>query len=183
MEGLFNILKKSLYWISVVAMGMMLSLIFMQVVTRYFFGYTFEWSEELARFLFVWVVFLGSALLMGEGGHLAVQLLPRKLEGNIAGHLLQLFINLCSYAFILLLLTQGAKMTSIMTFQIAPGLGISMSAVYAIIPVSAVLMLLYLMRDTVSIFQNITDHMRKGAPAQPGVEGNLANAEPVRHDK
>ena len=64
MERLFNSLKKVLYWVSVVAMGVMLLLIFMQVITRYFFGYTFEWSEELARFLFVWVVFLGSALLM-----------------------------------------------------------------------------------------------------------------------
>ncbi len=43
----------------------MLVIRFAQVVPRYFFNYTPEWSEELARFLFVWVVFLGSALIMG----------------------------------------------------------------------------------------------------------------------
>ncbi|MFW5488861.1 MAG: TRAP transporter small permease [Desulfovibrio sp.] len=183
MERLFNSLKKVLYWVSVVAMGVMLLLIFMQVITRYFFGYTFEWSEELARFLFVWVVFLGSALLMGQGGHLAVRLLPSKLEGRMSGIALQLFINLCSCAFILLLLIQGAKMTRVMTFQTAPGLGISMSAVYVIIPVSAVLMLLYLGRDTMKVFREMREIKRKGNPVVSDAMGSLANAEPVRHEK
>jgi len=40
-----------------------------------------------------------------------------------------------------------------MTFQESPGLGISMSFVYVVIPVSAVLMMLYLLRDTMRIFK------------------------------
>jgi TRAP-type C4-dicarboxylate transport system permease small subunit len=155
MDKLFNKLHAALYWISVTSMTIMLGLIFFQVVTRYIFGHTFEWSEELARFLFVWVVFLGSALIMGESGHLAVQMLPTKLKGTTAGVVLEVFVNLCSYAFTLLLLVQGAKMTSIMTFQVAPGLGISMSVVYSIIPISASLMLLYLLKDSVRILKHI----------------------------
>lgn len=160
MDNLFKKLHAVLYGISVTSMTVMLGLIFMQVVTRYFFGYTFEWSEELSRFLFVWVVFLGSALIMGESGHLAVQLLPSKLAGTGAGLALEVFTNLCSYAFTLLLLIQGGKMTSVMTFQTAPGLGISMSWVYSIIPISASLMLLYLFKDSVRIIQHIKK--RKG---------------------
>ncbi|WP_027721750.1 TRAP transporter small permease [Maridesulfovibrio zosterae] len=157
MDKLFEKLHAVLYCISVTSMTLMLGLIFFQVVTRYFFGHTFEWSEELARFLFVWVVFLGSALIMGESGHLAVQILPGKLKGTSAGVALEIFINLCSYAFTLLLLIQGSKMTSVMTFQMAPGLGISMSAVYVIIPISASLMLLYLFKDSVRIFKQIKE--------------------------
>jgi len=157
METLFKKLRAVLYWISVTSMTVMLGLIFLQVVTRYIFGTTFEWSEELARFLFVWVVFLGSALIMGESGHLAVQILPTKLAGTTAGLLLEVFVNLCSYAFTLLLLVQGAKMTSVMTFQVAPGLGIPMSLVYSIIPISAFLMLLYLLKDTVRIFNKFKE--------------------------
>ncbi len=153
MDTMFKLLRKILYGISVGAMSIMLMLIFFQVISRYFFGYTLEWSEELARFLFVWVVFLGSALIMGESGHLAVQILPSKLKGSMAGNILDLIINICSYIFILLLLVQGTKMTSTMTFQTAPGLGLSMSYVYVIIPVSAVLMMLYLMKDTVRILR------------------------------
>ncbi|WP_432734849.1 TRAP transporter small permease [Maridesulfovibrio sp. FT414] len=157
MDKLFEKLRAVLYWISVSSMTVMLGLIFFQVVTRYFFGHTFEWSEELARFLFVWVVFLGSALIMGESGHLAVQILPSKLKGTGSGIVLEIFINLCSYAFTMLLLVQGAKMTSVMTFQVAPGLGISMSVVYSIIPISASLMLLYLFKDTFRIFKAINE--------------------------
>ncbi|SMF04507.1 TRAP transporter small permease [Desulfovibrio gilichinskyi] len=156
MDKLFDRLRAVLYWISVSSMTIMLGLIFFQVVSRYFFGHTFEWSEELARFLFVWVVFLGSALIMGESGHLAVQILPNKFKGTGVGVAIEILINLCSYAFTLLLLIQGAKMTSVMTFQMAPGLGISMSVVYSIIPISASLMMLYLFKDTVRIVKEIS---------------------------
>ena len=156
MDKLLKGVRTVLYGFSVVAMSVMLIVIFAQVVTRYSFGYTPEWSEELARFLFVWVVFLGSALIMGESGHLAVQFLPDKFKGTTFGTALDIIINLAGYVFIILLLTQGWKMTSIMTFQRAPGLDIPMSWVYAIIPVSSILMLLYLFRETTRIFNSLT---------------------------
>ncbi len=174
MEKMLKYLNKALYGISVSAMMVMLALIFLQVITRYLFNHTFEWSEELARFLFVWVVFLGSALIMGESGHLAVQLLPNKFAGTMVGNIMALFINICSYAFILLLLIQGSKMTSVMTFQTAPGLGISMSWVYVIIPISACLMLLYLFRDTIRIFRMFCG----GTGSTPGTD-DLSVTEPT----
>jgi len=155
MDTLFKFLRKVLYGISVTAMIVMLAIIFMQVITRYVFGFSFEWSEELARFLFVWVVFLGSALIMGEEGHLAVELLPRLLNKTKPGFVLNLFINACGYVFIFLLIVQGWKMTSTMTFQTAPGLGISMSYVYFIMPLSGVLMLMYHVKDTIKIFKSL----------------------------
>ncbi len=63
---------------------------------------------------------------------------------------------LIDIVFILLLLVQGGKMTSTMTFQTAPGTGIPMSWVYSILPISAVLMMLYLIKDTVRIVKAIT---------------------------
>ncbi|TLP47016.1 MULTISPECIES: TRAP transporter small permease [Cohaesibacter] len=155
MDIIFKFLRKTLYGISVTAMIVMLAIIFLQVITRYIFGFSFEWSEELARFLFVWVVFLGSALIMGEDGHLAVELLPRILNGTKPGFLLNLFINACGYVFILLLIVQGWKMTETMTFQTSPGLGLSMSYVYAIMPLSGILMLMYHVKDTVKIFKSL----------------------------
>lgn len=155
MDIIFKLLRKILYGISVTAMIVMLAIIFMQVITRYLFGFSFEWSEELARFLFVWVVFLGSALIMGEDGHLAVELLPRILNGTKPGFVLNLFINACGYVFILILIVQGWKMTETMTFQTSPGLGLSMSYVYFIMPLSGVLMLMYHVKDTVKIFKSL----------------------------
>jgi len=154
LDKLFTGLRAVLYWFSVAAMSVMLVVIFAQVVSRYVFNWTPEWSEELARYLFVWVVFIGSALIMGESGHLAVQFVPNHFKGTATGKLMEIIINLSGYVFILILLTQGAKMTRVMTFQISPGLEIPMSWVYAVIPLSSALMLLYLVKDSVRIFKD-----------------------------
>ncbi len=151
LDKLLSKVRTVLYAFSCIAMMVMLVTIFSQVITRYGFGYTPEWSEELARFLFVYVVFLGSALIMGESGHLAVEFLPGRYKGKPFGRFLEIFILICSYLFVFILFFQGAKMTQVMTFQESPGLEISMSYVYVVIPVSAVLMFLYLVRDTLRI--------------------------------
>jgi len=162
LDKLFKGLRSVLYWFSVAAMSVMLVVIFAQVVSRYFFNWTPEWSEELARYLFVWVVFIGSALIMGESGHLAVQFVPNHFKGTAAGKALEIVINLSGYVFILLLLVQGTKMMQVMTFQISPGLEIPMSWVYSVIPISSVLMLLYLVKDTVRIVRDVSGPKREG---------------------
>ena len=152
LKTVFDNTRKYLYFLSVFSIGLMLVIIFLQVVSRYIFNHSFEWSEELARFLFVWTVFIGSALIIGDKGHMAVKLLGEKLKGTKAGIVLNLFIELCSLVFILILIVQGAKMTKVMMFQTSPALGVPMGYVYLIIPVSGVLMLLYFIRDVLNIF-------------------------------
>jgi len=153
MAKLLNAVRTALYWISVVSMGAMLALIAVQVLTRYTVRYTWEGGEEIARYLFVWTVYLGSALIMGEGGHLAVEFLPNKLKGTKAGFILRLFTQLFGYVFVVHMFTQGYKMTSMMMFQTSPALEIPMGVIYAVIPVSAVLLLLYMVRDTVAFLK------------------------------
>jgi TRAP-type C4-dicarboxylate transport system permease small subunit len=162
LDKLFKGLRAVLYWFSVAAMSVMLVVIFAQVVSRYVFNWTPEWSEELARYLFVWVVFIGSALIMGESGHLAVQFVPNHFKGTATGRFLEIVINLSGYVFILILLTQGAKMTRVMTFQMSPGMEIPMSWVYAVIPLSSMLMLLYLVKDTVRIVREFSGPKGEG---------------------
>jgi len=156
LDRLFKGLRSVLYWFSVAAMSVMLVVIFAQVISRYVFNWTPEWSEELARYLFVWVTFIGSALIMGESGHLAVQFVPNHFKGTAVGKALEVLINLCGYVFIFILFFQGAKMTRVMTFQISPGMEIPMSWVYAVIPLSSALMLLYLVKDTVRIVKGFS---------------------------
>ena len=110
-------------------------------------------------------MFLGSALIMGEDGHLAVELLPRLLKGKKPGLVLDVFINACGYVFILLLIVQGWLMTETMTFQEAPGLGIPMSWVYVVMPVSGVLMLLYHFKDRITSYNVCYTKLLRGRAA------------------
>lgn len=161
MKSLLKGLRTVLYWFSVVAMSIMLAVTFFSVVSRYAFSFTFDWAEELSRFLFVWSVFLGSALIMGENGHLAVEFLPNKLKGSVPGLVLEFIIKLCSYVFIVILLTQGYKMTTMMMFQTSPGMGIPMGIIYAVIPLSSILMILYTIQDSATFIRKVFKHGSK----------------------
>lgn len=62
--------------------GVIVCIMFTQVVFRYIFNNSLSWSEELIRFLFVWLTFLGGALAINNKTHIAVEffieLLPVK---------------------------------------------------------------------------------------------------------
>ncbi|MDB5856406.1 MAG: tripartite ATP-independent periplasmic transporter DctQ [Ramlibacter sp.] len=78
-----NILKKvadhALEGIVVLCMSLMLVLVFGNVVLRYGFNSGITASEELSRYLFVWLVFLGAIVAMKEHAHLGVDTLVRHL--------------------------------------------------------------------------------------------------------
>ena len=61
------------------ALGAMMVMVFGNVLLRYAFDSGITVSEELARFLFVWVTFLGAVIVMGQGGHLGFDLVVRVL--------------------------------------------------------------------------------------------------------
>lgn len=76
--------------------GMVL-LVFINVILRYVFNSGFAPSEELARYLFVWTVFLGAITAFKDGKHVGVDLLTSRLKGvpkkviEIIGYVLVLF--------------------------------------------------------------------------------------------
>src|SRR5262245_1680277 len=51
-----------------------------QVFCRYVLNNSLSWPEEMARWAFVWLVFVGSAMLTRRSGHIAIDLLPRALS-------------------------------------------------------------------------------------------------------
>jgi len=57
----------------------MFALVFTNVVTRYGFGFSINWAEEVSRFLMIWVTFLGAGLALREGRHVAIELLQELL--------------------------------------------------------------------------------------------------------
>lgn len=151
MKKLLNGIRTVLYWFSLISMSVMLLITFGSVVTRYIFNFTFPWAEELSRYLFTWSVFIGSALIMGEHGHLAVEFIPNLVKGTIAGRILTIFIKLAGFTFVTILLVYGYKISKMMMYQMSPGLQIPMGIVYSVVPISSVLMLLYLIQDSIDI--------------------------------
>ena len=116
---------------------------FLQVICRYVFNSPLVWSEELARYLFVWVGLVGAGAAVRTGGHFGLDLLYRKLPGAVrpwAGGLVSVVVA----AFAATLFVQGLRETAQASLQWASSLPVRMHWAYAAIPVGSALMLWHL---------------------------------------
>jgi len=125
----------------VVAMGVTLLL---QVIFRYFLKNPIFWSEELARYLFIWVCLLGTSVTVQRRGHYGLELFYKMIPGN-GRRLVGLFIYLVMGVVILMLLTQGIILVKNTASQISPAMEISMGWPYAALPFGAALMAIHLL--------------------------------------
>lgn len=115
------------------------------VFTRYAMGSQASWSEELARFLLIWIGILGAAYASGQNMHLAIDLLSPKLESKNRKQLLNIIRALILvFAFTVLVIGGGRLIyISQKLGQLSPALQIPMWVVYAVIPISGLLIIYY----------------------------------------
>ena len=110
------------------------------------------WTEESARFLMVWSVFIGAAVLCRRGGLIAVTALPSALPFAIARWVIAAG-TLCSAIFFAILLVLGWQWSISAWSETATVLRIPMGLVYAAMPVGAAIALVNLalyLRDAFS---------------------------------
>ena len=139
MQGLMNRLWRTLETGAALALGLMAALVIYQVGARYLFGSPPSWTEELARFLQVWLVLLASPICVRRGMHLAVDYVTPRLPPG-AAIALRTGVLLISALFCLGLAFYGARLLAVAVFQTSPALGISMVWPYLAVPVSGILM-------------------------------------------
>lgn len=106
-----------------------------QVVFRYLVGAPLPWSEELARYCFVWIVFLGGSIGLARGIHLGVDLFVNALPVPIRRGVDALTSVLIA-VFAATVIYASLPVLDINMFQRSPALGLQMSYIYAAIPIS-----------------------------------------------
>ena len=119
------------------------------VFTRYAVGHQASWSEELARFLLIWIGILGAAYASGQNMHLAIDLLKPKLSPRNQDQLTSL-IHVLIMLFAFGVLVIGGCRLMFITYhlgQTSAALRIPMSIVYAVVPVSGLLIVYYSTMD------------------------------------
>ncbi|MEO0469468.1 MAG: TRAP transporter small permease [Bacteroidota bacterium] len=115
------------------------------VLTRYALGSQADWTEELARFLLIWIGILGAAYASGQQKHLAIDLLMPKLSPPQQKRL-SLFIQLLVIGFALFAMVLGGLRLLYLTQtlgQLSAALRIPMTIVYAVLPISGLLVIYY----------------------------------------
>lgn len=133
--------------IGVIFLGIMCLLVFLQVLFRYVIQLPLYWTEELARYLFIWVIYLGAVLCIPWNRHLrleiAINLFPDKFRGYIRKVGNVLFIV---FAVILLVRSVGVLNYIISSHQVSPAVRLPMQYVYVSVPVCCVLMIVRLVQ-------------------------------------
>jgi len=151
MKKLISVIDKSLSMFCVSLSSFLVICVVWQVFSRYVLNAPSTMTDEMARFLFIWVGLMGAAYTLGKKRHLAIDLLSMKLEQSPSKQaLLHLVINVISLFFAAIIMVYGGGSLMIKTLstgQISPALGIQMGHVYAAIPLSGLFMLLYLLED------------------------------------
>ncbi len=127
---------------------------FYQVVMRYVFSNAPYWSEELVRFLFVWVSFIGAAIGIKEGIHIGVDVLVNLLP-ETARNATKIITNSIIIVFSFILIKYGLAMLPITSKQPSPALGIPMNYIYLALPVGGVLMIYYTVSEIIKTVKEI----------------------------
>lgn len=119
--------------------GVMAVIIIFQVFSRFFLGLPLAWSEELARLIMAYSVFLGAALALRQSRLIAVEFLAEKLSVS-KRKILTLVIQIIAIFFFIILFVQGIEMLGQVHTQLSSALRLPMSVFYASIPIGSVLL-------------------------------------------
>jgi TRAP-type C4-dicarboxylate transport system permease small subunit len=94
--------------VGVACLGIMVTVAFMNVLTRYFFRYSMAFTEEITLYLFVWVVMMGTSIAFREGSNMAVTLFYERFRREHRKYL-ALFASLLSTVFFVILAYFGIR--------------------------------------------------------------------------
>ena len=109
-------------------------------------------TEELAKFMFMWIGLLGAAQASAYKQHLAIDLLAMKLQGG-AKRALNVVIECCIIVFAALVMIKGGWELTVKTFannQVTPALQWPMGYVYMVVPVAGALMVFFAVVEIVN---------------------------------
>ncbi|MDZ7691134.1 MAG: TRAP transporter small permease [Balneolaceae bacterium] len=143
-------------------MAIMLIAVLWQVFTRYILGAASTITEELARFLLIWIGLLGAAYISGENMHIAIDILPNRLTGQNK-RTLTIFINLIIIAFAVTALIIGGSQLVYITYtlgQTSAALQIQLAYVYLVIPISGVLICYYKILDLFKLDELVESNLQ-----------------------
>ncbi|EGL81970.1 Tripartite ATP-independent periplasmic transporter DctQ component [Caldalkalibacillus thermarum TA2.A1] len=133
--------------ITALFLAVMVLLIFLQIISRAVFQSSFAWTEELARYLMIWVTFLGASFAFQYGAHIGIEVVVNQLSPLLA-RLVKLCAAIACTVFFIVMIAKGLEIYDRAMIQRSAAMGIPMGYVYTVIPLSGLLMLLNLIDVT-----------------------------------
>ncbi|MBS0000742.1 MAG: TRAP transporter small permease [Cyclobacteriaceae bacterium] len=129
----------------ILLLGLMLLQVVWQVFSRYILLVPSSFTDELSRFLLIWISLLGASYATGKRMHLTIDLLPNYLSGRKKKNL-DLLIHFLVILFALFVMVIGGIRLVYITLtlgQTSSSLEIPLGYIYLIIPLSGILIIFY----------------------------------------
>lgn len=146
-------------------MGLLVLDVLWQVLTRFVMGDPSSFTDELARYLLIWVGLLGAAWAVGRRMHLAIDILPRHVTGW-RRTVLEVGIEVLVLLFASTVLVVGGVRLMGLTLllgQTSAALGVPLGYVYSVLPLSGCLITFYSLSEIASILRGARDPGSRGA--------------------
>lgn len=118
------------------------SLTVLQVVTRYVLNAPLPWTEELAAYLLIWMVFIGAIGVHRKDTHLRVEMLDEWAPPRVVAAI-RLVYDLIIFAVLILLVKSGWDLYQSMRFDKLPALRWPIRNIILIAPIASAIMALY----------------------------------------
>lgn len=144
-------MTKVLNWALIIAVLLLVLDVVWGVFTRHILNAQAKWTEELARFLLVWVSMLGGAVAFGTKGHLGVDYFVGKFDPEVQ-KLMAIVANLVVLFFAVAVFVVGGGQVvrdALAVEQMTPALGWKMGYVYLAVPIAGTFMVIYTIENLI----------------------------------
>jgi TRAP-type C4-dicarboxylate transport system permease small subunit len=111
------------------------------VFTRYCLNSSLGWSDELSRFLFIWVTFLGAAYAYGLNEHIGLDFVVDRIRSEKTRIVIRLLGEICIGVVIFVIAWYGWDV-AVSATNLSPALDIPMTVVYGVVPLTGALMVI-----------------------------------------
>lgn len=145
MTKIYNTLNRAIEFLLVLIFSLLVLDVLWQVFGRYVLNQSFSFTEEFARFALIWLTILGAAYLNGRQEHLSMDYWLNKLSPEARDNRLRLIeLFMLVFAFVVMVIGGGNLVyTTLRLGQTSAAMGIPLGFVYAIVPVSGLLIMFF----------------------------------------
>ncbi|MBQ1421368.1 MAG: TRAP transporter small permease [Firmicutes bacterium] len=151
MEKISNVITNILRVVCGLVLAALVIIITIEVVSRWM-SIAMPWTDELARYLLIWMTFLGCSLALASGTHLSVDFIVKMFPKN-GQKALNIITRVLIIVFFGIIMIYGTKLSIAAINTKSTALHWSMGIVYSILPLSGLLSVFYAVMDIIHILK------------------------------
>ena len=165
-----------------ILMGMMTVVVFLQVIFRIISG-SLPWSEELARYMMIFMVYMGASVGVKKNNHIAIEFVVGLLPGK-SRKAVEVIADILALICFAIIIYFGLKVVKVTMMQKSPVLRVKMGYVYLSLVIGGILMCLQtvvnMINSIIAIATGKTDEVE--GPAIIGAEIKAADPDAEKSD-